>query len=112
MRRELKEETGCTPLELPYLLKHTTTADKTGKEGAGEMCELTYFAVRVDGSQVAQQPGEAELLAWIPTATLFSHPEFFADFPDVGKLIGEAVRSVAESFLRDIHGTAEEDISS
>ncbi len=77
-RREIQEETGAT-LVTPLLhVTSVTLEDHTGKPDAGPSCKLHIFTASVGHETVAQQPGETELLAWIPTETVFSHPRFFA----------------------------------
>lgn len=75
--REIQEETGATPYGL-VLLDSITTSDRTGKSDAGPTCRLHYLYGFVFPRDVSQQTGETELLAWIPSATIFSNPEWFA----------------------------------
>lgn len=76
-RREIKEETGAGVFGL-QLLYEETCGDGTGKQDATDRCTLHYLVGFVRPEEVGQQPGETELLAWIPCDTVFSNPEWFA----------------------------------
>lgn len=85
--REIREETGATPIgDLAYL-GYKTVKDRTGKPNTENAdCIVCFFAGVVSPEQIAQQPGETECLAWIPYATTQSNPEFFAaDIPDIAR---------------------------
>ena len=105
--REVYEETGCTMLDTPQYLHRDTTCDLTGKPDAGISCAVNYFAGIIDGAHVAQQAGESELLAWIPTKTIYTHPDFFADFPRAD-VLGKAIRYVAERYIQTVREEVEE----
>lgn len=77
--RELKEETGTGSVGPLNYLGSEVLEDRTGKPGTeNTQCVLHFASGEIDASEVSQQPGETECLAWIPVRTLRTHPEFFA----------------------------------
>lgn len=103
--REIREETGATSYPLT-LLGERYTSDETGKVDATAECRLYFYCGLVDPNTVTQQPGESELLAWIPVSTVMSHPEFFPDdgmFQEMCRKAYAAVNNLPEDTQIPIH---------
>lgn len=93
--REIEEETGARVLRSPVHVCAKRTNDCTGKSDAEDDCVLHFMAAMISGDSVEQQEGETELLAWIPTRTVFTHSEWFAGEGD----LQEALRSAVEYYV-------------
>lgn len=64
LSEHIKDVTGCTVYETPVMIDSVDD-------------EVSYYTVSLADDEVEQKDTYPGLLVWIPTRTLYTHPEYF-----------------------------------